>query len=229
MIFAQSTYTATYSAVMRAIPFRKYVEVNLGQSQFSSVNDPPSFICNASSNYSQSACFKACNDASSSTRCTCQRFGLHALNKRIPVCSPWDIVHYCPFAASGEKCRNMCPAGCTVNKYEVHTTSMDFDKKVLTKLLGGNRSTENLEWFVENHSVIHVAYTQFEITEITQYFALSAGTLLCNFGGLFGLFLGGSVLTVVHALMFIIGQVVGRVCGKKNIHKSSSDTDEGNV
>ncbi len=137
----------------------------------------------------------------------CQRFGLHDQSKDKPVCSPWDLQPN-NMAQNTLGCLAVCPADCELDKFDARSIPMAFDEKAVSGLLGGNLSDIELEQYMSTHSIVHVSFDRFEYTEVVQYFPMTLGTLMSNVGGLFGLLLGGSVLTLVHALIFLLQRLL---------------------
>ncbi len=133
---------------------------------------------------------------------------MHDRNKDREVCSPWDLQQTNTLSVNPVKCFYTCPKECESEKYSIRSVSSAFDAQAVSRLLGGSISKVELEWFMSTHSIVHVAFEQFEYTEVIQYFPLTLGTLMSNVGGLLGLLLGGSVLTLVHALMYLMHRFV---------------------
>ncbi len=149
-------------------------------------------------------CQNSPQDLGNDNASKCQRFGMHDRNKFQRVCSPWDLPKVSKSSYNPLECINDCPVQCEIEEFDVRSIPMAFDDIAVSRLLGGNLTDVELQGFMATHSVVHVAFNSFRYTEITQYFPLTLGTLMSNVGGLFGLLLGGSVLTLVHALMFLL-------------------------
>ncbi len=118
-------------------------------------------------------------------------------------------------------CINACLAECEMQKYCIRSVSSAFDALAVSRLLGGNLSKEELESFMSTHSIVHVAFEHFEFTEVIQYFPVTLGTLMSNLGGLLGLLLGGSVLTLVHAFMFLLQRILTAASYRSGSNRAS--------
>ncbi len=160
---------------------------------------------------------KSPTDIGSTGLSKCQRFGLHDQSKDKPVCSPWDLQPN-NITENMVRCLAACPTECEFDKFDVRSTPMAFDEKAVSELLGGNVSDVELEQYMSTHSIVHMSFDHFEYTEIVQYLPMTLGTLMSNVGGLFGLLLGGSVLTLVHTLIFLLQRLLTAVSWRNEIH-----------
>ncbi len=151
----------------------------------------------------------------------CQPFGMHDRNKDREVCSPWDLQQSNRFSYNPMGCFNACPKECETEEYSIRSVSSAFDAQAVSGFLGGNIGKVELEWFMSTHSIIHVAFEKFGYTEVIQYFPLTLGTLMSNVGGLLGLLLGGSVLTLVHALMFLLQRLLTAASCRSGSNRAS--------
>ncbi len=156
--------------------------------------------------YSRYECVKSCINSFDSddpelvengVKCRCRQLDFQPRSVTKPVCSPWKSVGNCNATGRAHQCMSECHDSCTQDRLDIKKTSLNIDKQVLQGLLGGNLTDSELAWFIENHTVVHIAYHGSEYTEINQYFLMKFGTLMSNFGGMLGLLLGASVLTVL--------------------------------
>ncbi len=131
------------------------------------------------------------------------------------MCSPWDLQQPYSSTQKAAGCLEACQLECKLEKFDVRSIPMAFDEKAVSRLLGGNYSDAELKRFMSTHSIVHVAFGHLEYTEVIQYFPMTLGTLMSNVGGLFGLLLGGSVLTLVHALMFLLQRLLTAASWKR--------------
>jgi Amiloride-sensitive sodium channel len=146
--------------------------------------------------YSQSLCKSDCYERSYMLPCYgCMSFGFFMQQpddpKDIPFCSIYSEKD-CTLSEAdiGKVCQRKCRPKCSHVSYDVMSTTVRFDV--------ANSSTEtilSLRLDVDNGMLT------FE--EITVY---TIDSLVANLGGVLGLYLGGSVMTLVQLVFFIIGR-----------------------
>ncbi len=198
-------------------PFGKFTNLVVKKTKISSVNNPPKYVCNSDMKYSFYGCYIPCMNKDD--KCECEQLDSHLFKTPDrPVCSPWE-AHKCREQSEknlslsrAAECEKKCPQPCTTEKFESKIVQASIDPKMLGVFLRNQQFADigDAKEYVNSFAMVRVSYEQLEYTEIRQKFAMSITDLMSNFGGLFGLFLGGSVLSVVHALVFVVRHVTNR-------------------
>ncbi len=132
----------------------------------------------------------SCNDVSTEAgSCKCRKLATRVVDngyQRTPVCSPWELKACQQANQDDEKetCIKKCLNPCTQDKLEVTFTSALFDIEAVAIFM--KDIEPNVTNFIKNYAVARIAYETLEYTEIKHVVAMSFGTLMSNFGGLFG-------------------------------------------
>ncbi len=192
------------SEVMINIPPGGYTIASLRKEDIFSVNNPPEFVCNNNQNYTRkSDCTQKC--MKNRLDCFCERFG-SSNERRKPICSPWELSKCTPEKDDTfSSCFDTCLEPCHTERLNIRTRTLDFDPVLLSfkPQFLGNLS---LESFMSKRAIIEIAYEKMEYTEIRQFFAMTEVGLVSNMGGIMGLLLGGSMLTLIHFVVFALRQ-----------------------
>ncbi len=218
-----------------SVPNQGYTEIKIKLTKVKFLNNPPHRVCEATKGYTQGDCYNLCMNSSDSDQehvendgeCRCLQIGFQPRNMTKPVCSPWKSAQNCNdiSGSRANQCYAGCPYSCEVDRLDIQKTSLNIDNQVLAGLLGGNLSDSELAWFIEKHSIVRIVYHGGEYTEISQYFVVNFGTLMSKLGGLIGLLLGASVLTVLHTLVFVLWYAFGSDRAQINVRTDEQEKD----
>ncbi len=134
-----------------------------------------------------------------------------------PVCDPWMLREQISVPTSKnptigmdalEECTQQCPEPCILIRWEARVLrASKLSKVVLSKLWN---STEKAVEIVENQALLSIYMERLQETRIRQYFSFSLEMLVGQIGGFIGLFLGGSLISIVHVFVFTLHSMVFR-------------------
>ena len=118
-------------------------------------------------------------------------------------------------------CFPECPLECNISNYlttysfssfptEMHLNIFNANKDILVKY-NANRSFSNLNELATNLVKVNIYYDKLSYTLINEFETTTLATLLSNIGGVLGLYLSVSVLSIVELVEVIIEYVTIQV------------------
>jgi hypothetical protein len=178
-------------------------------------------------NYSKTNCQIGLTTQNYQLTCGCIpiRNVLHVGVYGIPVCNLTQ-GHRCDMSKAREQTHNPCRKECKQIKYTVSTATKDMPNYHTETYLKAkiNRTTYETKLLNRHFIKIRVNFEDLGFTEITQLVAYPLESALAEIGGMLGLTLGASVLTVLEMLEFWSMSLV-YVC-KHKYKSSKTDVEE---
>ncbi|XP_078588046.1 acid-sensing ion channel 1C-like [Branchiostoma floridae x Branchiostoma japonicum] len=158
--------------------------------------------------YTLPACYQECRSKHIVANCSCVPFFLPG---KAPPCNPGNIST-CVRAVlgrvvSGElKCD--CPVPCHLVKYSTSVSYAGWPNRntrnYITKTYGHTK-----DYMAENGVVFSVFYEQLSYQKIRELKAMDGGQLASNIGGMMGLFIGASLLTILEVWEYLWQRLKG--------------------
>eukprot|EP00058_Branchiostoma_floridae_P011542 XP_002597030.1 hypothetical protein BRAFLDRAFT_96180 [Branchiostoma floridae] len=154
--------------------------------------------------YTMNGCYLECRSKHVIANCSCRPFSLPG---KAPLCDPARVI-------SGElKCD--CPVPCSMIKYSTSVSYAGWPnvntRNYITQLYGIDR-----DYMAENGVVFSVFYDQLNYQKIRELKAMDGGQLASNIGGMMGLFIGASLLTLLEVWEYLWQRLKGFL-GKSTI------------
>lgn len=178
--------------------------------------------------YNQAICFEYCYQYYIWNKCGCLEINIEPAvgldsSKMCSsigeiICSHEGFVEFYEQANSKIECTRMCPEECVINNFEMQHSFTQYSEnfknylaknpkvKSLTSLLY-NVSQIDLELAKNSISTLFIYYNRLTYDFYQEVPQLGINDLLSRIGGVLGLLLGGSLLSVVEVL-FLIFQIL---------------------
>lgn len=207
------------------------------------MNDPPRFECleRASSNYSRVDCFDTCFMEAAQNACQCV-IVTNMKKNSLPACTTYQY-YFCIYFKLKEqfskekdtegyfyRCRQRCTPRCTYHQYTSFISYSKFPSDDAKRF-----TVSEAEWTrMKNTIIIDIYYEKLEYTLIKHYRAMTIHVSSCcldriypvsaclafqgfiaNLGGQYSLWLGGSILTLVQLLVFLVNYLFWTCCNGK--------------
>eukprot|EP00058_Branchiostoma_floridae_P000921 XP_002586409.1 hypothetical protein BRAFLDRAFT_131803 [Branchiostoma floridae] len=181
--------------------------------------------------YTLPACYQECRSKHIIANCSCVPFFLPG---KAPPCNPGNIST-CVRAVlgrvvSGElKCD--CPVPCHLVKYSTSVSYAGWPnintRNYITKTYGHTK-----DYMAENGVVFSVFYEQLSYQKIRELKAMDGGQLASNIGGMMGLFIGASLLTILEVWEYLWQRLKGFLGKHRHprvlqVHAAPHDKTEG--
>uniref|UniRef100_A0A5S6QLA6 Amiloride-sensitive sodium channel n=1 Tax=Trichuris muris TaxID=70415 RepID=A0A5S6QLA6_TRIMR len=192
------------------IPTGSHALLPLKATRFEFMNNPPHFSClPEKGGYSRASCLDDCIYAKAEKHCNCSHLAA-SYKRRYPPCDTNQFL-YCLNSwladmvrneTSGffAQCRQQCQPYC---EYTQYTTTLSFSRFPTEEVITYVNSAE--EWRqLKNTIIIEIYFEQMSYTLIKHFKAMTEQGFIANIGGQYSLWLGGSVLTLVQLLLFIV-------------------------
>ncbi|XP_070542969.1 amiloride-sensitive sodium channel subunit gamma-like [Ptychodera flava] len=173
-------------------------------------------------NYSVEACFKTCYQNSLVEECLCYDTTLPNKDRTIPACVDTPGGKSCMSIVAEKmqtdalKCRKNCHQPCSGRSYKEMLSMSEWPSDVYaTKLYSrlsqkSRKITEQLSSVEEsrrNLMKLSVFFSELNFESVTEKPAFGHVDLLSNLGGLMGLYIGASVIS-----LFEFAEVMGKIC-----------------
>ncbi|XP_070542970.1 amiloride-sensitive sodium channel subunit gamma-like [Ptychodera flava] len=173
-------------------------------------------------NYSVEACVKTCHQFNLIAECQCYDSTLPHNNRTIPACVETDKGTPC-MSGVGEKmkadvldCRKNCHQPCSGKSYKETVSMSEWPSDTYGETLSDPLSEKSWKFGQQFSSIeevrrnlikLKVFFSDLNFESITENPTFDAVDLLSNLGGLMGLYIGASVISLFEFLEF-----VGKVC-----------------
>ncbi len=164
--------------------------------------------------FSLSACILDCLVTEIAKKCQCldgsawrQSSGPYST---LPDCHVSDFCCVVYSLTSATECS--CDVACQYHKYEVHTSYSSYPAPVELQALAQRHNTTT-EAIQSNVLGIHIYFEELIVYEEVTVRAQSTGSLLSAIGGLLGLFVGGSVITITEFVVWLLDELKDRCLG----------------
>ncbi|XP_078573632.1 acid-sensing ion channel 1C-like [Branchiostoma floridae x Branchiostoma japonicum] len=165
--------------------------------------------------YTMNGCYLECRSKHVIANCSCRPFSLPG---KAPLCDPGNtstcVRTVLARVISGElKCN--CPVPCSMIKYSTSVSYAGWPnvntRNYITQLYGIDK-----DYMAENGVVFSVFYEQLNYQKIRELKAMDGGQLASNIGGMMGLFIGASLLTLLEVWEYLWQRLKGFL-GKQTI------------
>ncbi len=193
--------------ISQYIPQGVHHTLTLKRNVFHSVSNPPKFYCKDDPAYSESKCYRECTSRPMIKACNCSMIDL-GLGKR-KTCTPCGLLECnqkpemlnVTSKSLLAQCEPECPLACQQGRYSITPTHAPFSRVLLTHQWKNDTRVEEL---MNHRAVLELVYDKMDYTEVRKFFSMTPRTLLSNFGGVLGLFLGASFISLIHAVVFFL-------------------------
>jgi hypothetical protein len=167
--------------------------------------------------YDQSLCYLICFQDKVIQGCSCS-VGILPDYNGVPACRAFTDM-FCmqaiatSFNTAGvsDSCNSKCPAACSYIEYSTRASSVSYPNeyyKLLlmnhSRIIASNISYANLD---KSFLKVNIFYETMSFTQTTENAALTFETFISNIGGIFGLFIGISLLSfleIIDLFVFIL-------------------------
>ncbi|XP_019613553.1 PREDICTED: acid-sensing ion channel 1-like [Branchiostoma belcheri] len=163
--------------------------------------------------YTLPACLLECRSRHVEQACQCTPYFLPGT---ATPCEPQPIFQCVnqvlnQLVAGELKCD--CPIPCTMTKYGASVTYAGYPNRLTKK---SYNAAYNLtpDYIRENGVVLDIYYDTLNYQKISQLKAVDSGQLASNMGGMMGLFIGASVMTILEVAEYL-GLKLSRFCTRK--------------
>ncbi|XP_078661909.1 bile acid-sensitive ion channel-like [Branchiostoma floridae x Branchiostoma belcheri] len=170
--------------------------------------------------YTLPGCNAECRGKHVQDRCGCKAYYLPG---SAPPCAA-DVLFTCVQEVLAEvnegKLTCDCPLPCTMVKYSP-TLSFSAWPNQLTEDYYSQTYNLSKGYLTDNVVALTVYYEDFSYMKISQLKAMDSGQLGCNMGGMMGLFIGASVLTLVELTEYLVARLSiswGKKKGPLSVH-----------
>eukprot|EP00058_Branchiostoma_floridae_P018587 XP_002604076.1 hypothetical protein BRAFLDRAFT_71634 [Branchiostoma floridae] len=155
--------------------------------------------------YTLPGCTAECRGKHVEDRCGCTAYYLPG---SAPSCAP-DVLFTCVQEVLAEvdegKLTCDCPLPCTMVKYSQTLSSSAWPNQ-LTEDMYSSMYNLSKGYLTDNFVFLTVYYEDFSYMKISQLKAMDGGQLGSNMGGMMGLFIGASVLTLVELTEYLVAR-----------------------
>ena len=97
-------------------------------------------------------------------------------------------------------CTSLCPLECDNIQYSFTTSSSDFPGKNLLDLVHMKHQNLSKKELTERLTSFRVYYQELKYTLTSQVFTINVYDMVTSIGGAFGLFIGGSILSILEII-----------------------------
>ena len=73
------------------------------------------------------------------------------------------------------------------------------------------KDEKKTEEIMKNRGILTLQYDKLEYTYIRQFYSMTMMDVVANFGGYMGLFLGGSLLSILHSILYFSEKVFEKI------------------
>lgn len=192
------------------------------------MNDPPRYECVLAdeSNYSQMACLDRCPWEHAQNICGCSHPAASYPSKLLS-CTTAEVFGCLLKTFPNQSfidnllasCRSKCKPRC---KYWQYATAISYARFPLEHANKFVISDE--EWSkMKNSIILDVYYERSEYTVIKHFSSMTVHSFIANIGGQYSLWLGGSVLTLIQVVVFLIQYSFTRCCGPRRRYPRRGD------
>ncbi len=199
------------------IPAGVYALISLKATRYEFINDPPRYECLTETGeaYSRVNCFDSCVTKPAEEKCGCSPAA--SATPRKPICSAfqyWNCFFYeiIPIMYKRNNtrmnyCRKKCKPLCSYWQYTPTISYGTFPSPEFRTFVPDNDTWEQLH----NNIILEIFYEHLEYTTIKHFSSMAPDSFIAQLGGQISLWVGGSILTVVQLLVFLLQFLCSRV------------------
>ena len=147
---------------------------------------------NSSGQYSQHSCYNFCLEEKVSLKCKCLINECYRTKKE---CA-YNLINEYDYSS---ECDINCPLQCQYNSYKTSLKTYRISKHFMNSSL-----MADLKLARASMQIVNVYFTDLSYQKITQLAVIDGVGLLSNIGGVFGLFIGASLLTFMEIFDFFL-------------------------
>ncbi|CAH1252695.1 ASIC3 [Branchiostoma lanceolatum] len=158
--------------------------------------------------YTLPACYLECRSNYIAANCSCRPFFLPGT---VPFCTPAEMagcVRHVVSRVVGGELECDCPVPCSMTKYSTSVSYAGWPN-----IDTGNQIVQDYgltkDYMKENGVMFSVFYEELSYRKITQMKAMDEGQLASNIGGMMGLFIGASLLTLLEVWEYLWQRLKG--------------------
>ncbi|CAH1252654.1 ASIC3 [Branchiostoma lanceolatum] len=160
--------------------------------------------------YTLNGCYLECRSKHVVRNCSCRSYDLPGTE---PSCDP-TTMFTCVKAVLDQVTRGElkcnCPVPCSMTSYTTSVSYAGWPNKHTREYVGPSLGMET-SYMGDNAVVFSVYYEKLNYQKIRQLKAMDGGQLSSNLGGMMGLFLGASVLSLLEVCEYLLRRLLGFV------------------
>ncbi|CAH1252653.1 ASIC3 [Branchiostoma lanceolatum] len=158
--------------------------------------------------YTLNGCYLECRSKHVVRNCSCRSYDLPGTE---PSCDP-TTMFTCVKAVLDQVTRGElkcnCPVPCSMTSYTTSVSYAGWPNKHTREYVGPSLGMET-SYMGDNAVVFSVYYEKLNYQKIRQLKAMDGGQLSSNLGGMMGLFLGASVLSLLEVCEYLLRRLLG--------------------
>lgn len=145
------------------------------------------------------------------------------ISSRLPICTANEVQKCASDVIENRNrseihaCTSNCYPPCVSWEYSTSVSSAKFPSNALLKSYKKTNSPNEMnflsrplnEW-AENYILLDIAFDRMEYTKVEQEWSLTTAMMISDLGGLFGLWVGGSLFSVIQLVTFLLGLMWGK-------------------
>uniref|UniRef100_A0A5S6QUV3 Uncharacterized protein n=1 Tax=Trichuris muris TaxID=70415 RepID=A0A5S6QUV3_TRIMR len=202
--------TAMYTRIGLQAEYHEYLDVNSGPKAQPCISEDEKNFTVLNVNYTVAGCQMDCFQTLTLRECDCivmqdTRLVLPVAMQKARFCSKNDItecvsnkiINSNDTQAEFEECCEKCHTACSTWHYNVQASSMGLHAPSFGFLSTYNLSLESLVY-------LQVAHTSLEYKTVNQEWATEIDSLIADFGGQVGLWIGGNLITFVQIPILLL-------------------------
>ncbi len=164
--------------------------------------------------YSISACIQDCVVTEIAHKCNCLDSSVERPSSgpesTLPACQVANMCCIVSALTTAAECA--CNVACQYNRYEFLTSYSSFPSSIELQTVADLYNT-TADAIQTSFLGVHVYFEQLIVYQEVTVRAENVGSLLSSIGGLLGLFIGGSVITVTEFIVWLLDELKDRCLG----------------
>ncbi|XP_074641022.1 bile acid-sensitive ion channel-like [Tubulanus polymorphus] len=170
--------------------------------------------------YSLAGCELECEADIIANNCQCRPLFTSSYRRNIRVCEPYDVkmcmmplLNNADYITAFKSCYNSCGTACKEEIYDINLSFSSFPNRHAADAL---QTALNLSanYVRDNIIYLNLYYPRLSYTSFNQEKATTRSQLISDFGGMMGLCVGASVLTVCEFIEFAFVKIFKWCCSK---------------
>ena len=173
-------------------------------------------------------CFDICTQNEIISKCACYLPSFSNLNKTNLACKTAKLQN-CAFNTfgnfslfRGKICSPFCPLECDNIQYSFSTSSSEYPGKVALNIIKENYPNLTEQIIKKRVLSFRIYYSELKFIKISQVFTTNIWDMITSIGGALGLFIGGSLLSILeifYGAISVLGQIIKKP--KINVRRES--------
>ena len=162
-------------------------------------------------------CFDICTQNELISVCSCHLPFFSNLNKSSTPCTTPQLM-ICAFTSYfafrlkvSSECEEFCPLECQNIEYSLYPSSSDYSGQNILDNVQMKYPNLTIQELKSRLVAVKVFYPELKYTSISQVFTTSIWDMVTSIGGAFGLFVGGSLLSILeifYGTIDVLGNII---------------------